>query len=272
MKFIHKLPRPKVARSRDEAILELCRGKTVLHLGFVDEGLLEKRVKCGEWLHEKVVHSAKRAVGFDISEYGVARSRQMGFKDCYVVDVEKLDATPNVPRLEYDVVLATDIIEHLDNPGNFLKALHSIMGPSTILVITTPNALSLRTIWYPFARLEVVHPDHNSYFSPSTLAHLLVKFGFKMKATILYSPKFIPSKDNITGVWDLTRKWLFVTVDWALGCTLVRMFPYFNDGMLLIARTVWRDTTYNGVGEHDRNLSISPSEVLVSQECSHNGD
>ncbi len=177
MKFIHSLPPASFASSRDDAILNLCRDKTVLHLGFVDEGVFDERVKDGKWLHEKVVRSSKRAVGIDISERGVARSRELGFWDCYAADVEKLEEAPDFPRLNYDLILATDIIEHLDNPGNFLKGLHSILGPTTELVITTPNALSLKTLFYPPARLEVVHPDHNFYFSPSTLAHLLAKYG-----------------------------------------------------------------------------------------------
>jgi len=250
-----------VARSRDEAILELCRNKTVLHLGFVDEGLLEERIERGEWLHEKLVRSAERVIGFDISAQGVARARQLGFLDCYVVDVERLDSAIEVPKLSYDVILAADIIEHVDNPGSFLTALQPIVGPGTTLVITTPNALSLKTFWYPPAKLEVVHPDHNCYFSPLTLTHLLAKYGFEVTATTVYSPKFIPDKGNITGLWDFARKWSFVAVNSVLRHTLVSIFPFFNDGLLVTACKVVRD-----VGTRGGTLQqVCSSKLLMTQ-------
>lgn len=249
MKFLHKLPRATVTGSRDEAILEVCRGKTVLHLGFVDEGLLEERISQGSWLHASLVKAAKRAIGIDISEQGVARARELGYGDCYVANVEELEQTEGVPKIDYEVVLAADIIEHLDNPGKFLQEMRSFVGPRGSLVLTTPSALSIKTLFCAPAGLEIVHPDHNCYFSPWTLTHLLSKYGFTVTAITLYSPRFVPTKANIAGVWDGIRKWAFVAMDDLLRWTVVRAFPYFNHGMLIVAGAADRESNQKGVAK-----------------------
>lgn len=92
MRFLHKLPKAKLIKSRDNGILDFCRGKVVLHLGFVDEGIMDERIAAGNWLHEKVAGVARVVVGIDISEVGVEKARSLGFNYCFVGDVEKLNS------------------------------------------------------------------------------------------------------------------------------------------------------------------------------------
>src|SRR5215469_7395981 len=120
--FLHALPPAKFVGSKNPTLLRLCEGKTVLHLGFVDEGLLEERLEARNWLHAGLTRVARRVVGVDISEQGVQRAIEVGVPDCYVGDVEKLNQS-SFPRLNYDIILAADIIEHVGNPELFLRQL-----------------------------------------------------------------------------------------------------------------------------------------------------
>lgn len=204
----------------------------MLHLGFVDEGLFEDRFREGSWLHAKLARITRKLVGLDISIDGVNRARELGFEDSYVGDVEKLSAA-HFPRLNYDVILAPDIIEHVANPGAFLSELRGILTDNTSVVLTTPNALSIRTTFYPLLYIEVVHPDHNFYCSPTTLATLLRKNGFAISELWLYSSVWTPNFESGRSVKENLLKAAYLPLDLACRYLLVPIFPYFGDGMML---------------------------------------
>lgn len=235
MRFAHALPKARFVGSRNQSILRICSGKTVLHLGFVDEGILEDRLQQRTWLHEQLSRVSRKLVGVDISVQGVRRALELGYEDCYAGDVENLSGLP-FPRLDYDIVLAPDIIEHLANPGLFLSELRKVVTSEMIVVVTTPNALSIKTLFFPLAGTEVVHPDHNFYYSPTTLTTLLKKHGFTVIDVALYSDVWRLNFKNSRSGLDLLLKSLYAPLDFALRYSLVPIFPYFSEGIEILAR------------------------------------
>jgi len=232
MNFLHPLPAAEFIGSKDRTLVRLCQGKTVLHLGFVNEGNLHDQLRQHIWLHGDIAAVASRVVGVDISEQGVQEARELGYSDCYVGDVEKLSAVP-FPRINYDLILAPDIIEHLANPGLFLTELHKVVPEETSVIITTPNALSIRTIFFPIVGTEATHPDHNFIYSPTTLITLLKKYGFNVTGVGLYSHVWVPSRKNLRKPLNLIGKSLFTVLDFALRYSVVPVFPYFSEGILV---------------------------------------
>jgi SAM-dependent methyltransferase len=235
IQFSHPLPAARFVGSRDSRLLHLCRGKTVLHLGFVDEGLLEERWRERAWLHAELARVGARVVGVDISAEGVGRAVAAGYRDCYVGDAEKLSQAA-FPRLQYDVILAADIIEHLANPGCFLRELQTLMTPRMRLVLTTPNALSIKTVFFALARIEAVHSDHNFYFSPTTLATLLRKHDFDVSAIELYASVWGRNRRKRASARQVAVRSLFTAMDAMLRYSVVPLFPYYSEGMLIQAR------------------------------------
>ena len=57
----------------------------------------------------------------------------------------------------FDVVTATEVIEHLENPRKFLRDINRVLRPGGICVLSTPNVLNLnsrlRYLWFGFAQL-----------------------------------------------------------------------------------------------------------------------
>ena len=231
MKFQHRLPAAEFIGSKERILISLCEGKVVLHLGFVNEGCLQDQLSQQNWLHGDIAKVASRLVGVDISEQGVQQARQLGYSDCYVGDVENLSRS-NFPRLDYDVILAPDIIEHLANPGLFLGELRKLVSQSSLVIITTPNALAVRTIFFPILRTEVTHPDHNFIYSPTTLITLLRKYGFNVTRIGLYSDVWLPTKKSLRNPIGFLAKSVFAAVDFTLRYSVVPIFPYFSQGML----------------------------------------
>jgi 2-polyprenyl-3-methyl-5-hydroxy-6-metoxy-1,4-benzoquinol methylase len=92
----------------------------------------------------------------------------------------------------FDCALFLETIEHIDNPGAFLKKFHEALAPEGILIVSTPNALSLQNRFRHFQnlkkRLERIKDEpletedqngHIASYDLLTLARLLDRNGFK---------------------------------------------------------------------------------------------
>ncbi len=80
-----------------------------------------------------------------------------------------------------DLVFASEVIEHLYDPGSFLSEAHRILAPGGRLLLSTPNS----AFWvYRFLGLfgqtvsDLQHPGHIRFFSKNSLLRLLVAAGF----------------------------------------------------------------------------------------------
>lgn len=172
MKFSRKIPRLTRLSDREAFLVELVRGKSVLHGGCVDSGVLEERLKTGQLLHARLANAASRLVGVDVDREGIERMKQVGIQDVYHADLESWNFSE-----KFDFIVLGEIIEHIDNCGDFLLSLRKFSTPDTILVFTTPNAYYYLFWLYTLTGRESIHPDHNYLFSFHSIASLFQKFG-----------------------------------------------------------------------------------------------
>src|SRR5207245_1099000 len=119
---------------------------------------------------------ADRLVGVDADAEGVAYLKENGFPETYVDNVEQLSHS-GILSHQYDVIVAGEIIEHLENPGRFLRSVQMLMRPGTELIVTTINAYCFFRFIYYLLGNEMVHEDHNYYFSPKVLRKLITRCG-----------------------------------------------------------------------------------------------
>lgn len=182
------LPKVPVVRGRQDMVVERCRGKRVLHLGCVDAGLLEQRYQKGELMHQRLAVVAHELWGVDLDAQGIQRLRELGFANLVVGDVCELHGVNELDGRTFEVIVASEVVEHLLNPGQFLDAVRRFMTPGeTELVVTVPNAFRFDTLRWLLRGVEYVHPDHNYWFSYHTIVNLLRKTGFASKEVYVYS-------------------------------------------------------------------------------------
>ncbi len=152
--------------------LEACvKGKSVLHIGCSDYPLTKEKIQNHQLLHANLQRTASRIIGIDLSEEGVALMRKHGFADVEVMDAEDIHIDG-----EFDVILAGDVLEHMNNPGKFLEAACNLLLPHGELIVGVPSALTINNIKAWFCGREVVHCDHTFYFSPKTLSTLCARY------------------------------------------------------------------------------------------------
>lgn len=255
MKTSTTLPRVPVVAGRLDVIVMRTRGKRVLHLGCVDAGLIEDRFRRGELMHQRLAAVTSDLWGVDVDAAGVEFLRRHGFPQVVVGDVTALDRITELAGRPFDAIVASEILEHLDNPGLFLQAVRRFMsGSHTELVVTVPNAFRVDTLLALLRGVEFVHPDHVYWFSYHTITNLLRRHGFDIAECYVYtfSPPGIlrrrgpqdasrsdgrlPVKQQarrlIGGAWRMLRA---LPRRLALGL-LYRTTPFWGDGIIVVAR------------------------------------
>lgn len=172
---------------RESFVTGLCAGREVLHLGAADWPFTAEQHREGRLLHTRIRSVAARVVGIDLSDAGVRYLRGLGYDDVLVGDVERIDELRLGRR--FDVIVAGEILEHLSNPGLFLGGLHTVAHDDARLVVTAPNAFSLKSFLRALFRTELVHGDHVAYLSAATVRHLCARYGFELEQTAYYQTR-----------------------------------------------------------------------------------
>jgi glycosyltransferase involved in cell wall biosynthesis/2-polyprenyl-3-methyl-5-hydroxy-6-metoxy-1,4-benzoquinol methylase len=206
-----------VVGDRKRLTIDTCRGRRVLHIGCVDAGMMEQRQAEGGFLHYHIHQVAQRVIGVDIDEAGLAVLRKQDY------EVHRLDLETDFELLqklsrEVDLIVIPEVIEHLNNPGLALDNLHRTGFDGDIL-ISVPNAFSFRAFTTLAQYQELVHPDHNYWFSPTTLKSLLRKTGFEITKSAVY---YYRSDDAFGREFD----------------GFMKTCPYYGEGIVVMARAV----------------------------------
>jgi 2-polyprenyl-3-methyl-5-hydroxy-6-metoxy-1,4-benzoquinol methylase len=86
------------------------------------------------------------------------------------------------PEGAFDVLVFTEIIEHINNPREVLAEIHRLLRPGGCLYLTTPNfdSLERRIIGPSWGML--MWPEHITYWTPKHLHRALRAGGFRKKS------------------------------------------------------------------------------------------
>ncbi len=85
----------------------------------------------------------------------------------------------------FDVVLASHLIEHLNDPRSFVREVWRILTPGGYFMVTTPNIAGLQARLFGSRWRSAIY-DHLYLFSVSTLRRLLGEAGFSVEKTVTW--------------------------------------------------------------------------------------
>lgn len=106
------------------------------------------------------------AVGVEMANYGQMGARELGVN----IHSRRLEEIPALEKAKFDVVYASEVIEHVPEPREFARVLAAHVSSTGVLCLTTPDA-------------EFIQPDHHG---PSLLAALAPGYhGFLLSAEAL---------------------------------------------------------------------------------------
>jgi len=144
--------------------------KEVLDLGCVQHN--PENYKSQYWLHKAISTVASRLEGLDLYADGVLYLRERGY------NVSVGDATRFDLGRRFDVIVAGDLIEHLENFDGFIESCRAHLRPGGKLLISSPNPWYWRNVVKAIFLSEVGNnPEHTCWLCPRTLRQLVRRHG-----------------------------------------------------------------------------------------------
>ncbi|MEW6117632.1 MAG: class I SAM-dependent methyltransferase [Nitrospirota bacterium] len=162
-------------------ILSLASGKSVLNIGAT--GGIEFYLPDNKelWLHHRLKKVANELIGIDIDSDSISFAARHGF-DIINANCE----TMNLGQ-QFDLIVMSDVIEHLNAPGLAIQNLVKHLKPTGKLIITTPNPTYYGTLFRAIMgkRLNVYY-DHIAFFLPEHLQAVCNRFGYRLSSIYFF--------------------------------------------------------------------------------------
>jgi len=175
-------------------VLRFARGKSVLDIGVVQHNPENYRSKY--WLHNALRSVSGDLVGIDLYADGVSRLRELGY-NVHVADAQAFDLGRT-----FEVIVACDLIEHLENFDGFLESCKRHLAPGGRLLITTPNPWYWRYFLKAALSKEVANnPEHTCWVCVRTLRQLAKRHGMDI-GEIVFGSRYIRDR-----LMPLPRGW-----------------------------------------------------------------
>jgi ubiquinone biosynthesis O-methyltransferase len=157
-------------------VIELC--KQMLAQRVLDVGC-GNGVLCGA-----LAQAGMDVVGTDVSESGIAIAR-VNFPQVEFRQLDVYDSPGDLAERKFDVVIATEVIEHLYEPGALLRFATAIVKPGGHVILTTPYHGYFKNVAIALLGKWDLHhaPNwdggHIKFFSQATLTELLKQHAFQ---------------------------------------------------------------------------------------------
>lgn len=130
-------------------------------------------------------HLGLRVTGIDMSVEGISLARECHpSAQFFIASAEGPSLPPEIADQEFDLVVSTEVVEHLYQPRAFARLCFGALRPGGTLVCTTPYhgyaknlCLSLLNRWDAHAN-PLWDGGHIKFWSKRTLSALLKDAGF----------------------------------------------------------------------------------------------
>lgn len=153
-------------------LAELVKDKDVLDIGCVQHNW--QKCLTSDWIHEFLRKHANSVFGIDILSEDIKKLKELGY-DVTVANAEYFNL-----NMDFDVVFAGEIIEHLSNAGECIESCKIHLRKNGQIIITTVNCFSiLFFVQYVLNKLQV-NNEHTCWYDEVTLKQLLERYGFKV--------------------------------------------------------------------------------------------
>jgi SAM-dependent methyltransferase len=132
---------------------------------------------CGDGHFTQVLSRAGAdVVGLEIAQAAVRRARARYPELKFVLG--ELDAPLPMSDNAFDLVWASEVIEHVGDTARWLSEVRRVLAPSGRLLLSTPSHGRLRLTAFGIERFSEPLGDHLHLYTRRSLQTLLEEFGF----------------------------------------------------------------------------------------------
>ena len=205
--------------SREAVITEMIVNKEVIHIGCSDHiQIINEKIKNNTWLHKLIRDNAKNCIGIDIDKESIDFiKKELGYQNVYHGNI-LIDNFEIINEKKWDYAVFGEIMEHLDNPVNFLKVFKEKYGKNVSkFILTVPSIYNKHQFTNMMNYLEIINSDHRFWFTPYTITKILVSAGYN------------PEKITYSNLQSLnTRELVARKIRRIAGLKVEYPFYYFN--------------------------------------------
>ena len=152
------------------------------HLEIRNKHILE--VGCGSGAILKYLHDhGARVKGIDLSREYLEYGREQ-----YKLDLENINLFDLPESHKFDLIIYSDVLEHILNPKDHLEKIKKLLKQNGILYIKVPGIKHTRQA-YHFDFLKSLQNAHVYYFTSTSLTNLVSSCGFSK----VYSDEMVRS-------------------------------------------------------------------------------
>ena len=164
------------------------------------------------------------AEGVEISPLLAGEAKSSGLT-VHVGDFLRLELSKSL----YDLITMFHVIEHFDAASEAATKCHSLLRPSGVLVLETPNWRGIGALLRGSRWSHIIPPEHLNYFGPAALSRLVLRAGFSGASAVTVTPQVIQAAEGaprwaqrvVRGVYQLATLL-------GIGTTL-QVFAFKND-------------------------------------------
>lgn len=126
--------------------------------------------------------------GIDLSKTAIDYAKTYFGENYYNIEISKYSKSTDK---KYDLVIATEVIEHVINPLSFILDCLTLLKPNGHILLTTPNKdyAKRNAIWQ-----TDLPPVHTVWLSSKSFSFMVSKLGLKMK--LIGFNDYYPSNEN----------------------------------------------------------------------------
>lgn len=156
------------------------------------------RGQTGQILKEK---TGCRVIGIDNSRQAVKQAKKV-LDRVILADVESNHLNPG--KTQFDLIILSNILEHLKNPLAVLQGLKKYLKPEGCFLIAVPNIafwsvrLDLLLGKFNYQEVGIISQEHLKFFTAATLKKLVEKAGLKIKKA---ATNYLGWRDKIARLW-----------------------------------------------------------------------
>lgn len=198
------------------------QGKDILHVG-VGGAIIDTELKkaflegdVSQWFHAKISRRAKSVTTLEIERDNIEKFSKIVPGTYIHADI----TDPRIPFLvdhTYELIVFTEIIEHLDCFRSALQNINKLLAPGGQVLISTVNAFNASLFLKMMFRYETNHIEHTAYFS-----YLTIKRVLEMNGLVIRDFRFAYDRPR-----GFAKRWVKMAVS--------RIFPQFSQAFLVIA-------------------------------------
>lgn len=152
----------------------------------------------------------KRLIGVD-REATCHKTAEPHYEKMIVGDIEDMETLKVLTSLgrRYDLILFSEILEHLVHPEKTLEELRVLLRPHGAIIVVLPNVAFYKTRWmlllgqWRYREEGILDRTHLNFFTLESAQELLQKAGFRIEDSRFthYSQRFAFLYDRLTKWW-----------------------------------------------------------------------